>query len=181
MSADRTFKWDSGVPGFGRQIMANGHESFVFQYRSGTTSRRMKLDGGWFRYEAAKIGKPAPEITGTAKAVAKREAMAVRGAVAQGRDPLAEMRKAAQAEANTLRAVAESYLAQDGSRLRSKGERRRIFERYVYPKLGGRQVDAVRRSEVAKLLARVAVNSGPVQADQVPVGRSMTCGERRER
>ena len=57
MAADRNFTWDASLPGFGLQRTKAGHESFVFQYRAGSISRRMKLDGGWFRHEAQRTGK----------------------------------------------------------------------------------------------------------------------------
>src|SRR2546425_3702260 len=76
MAADRQFTWDADFPGFGIQTTQTGHKSFVYQYRAGSISRRMKLDGSWFRYEAVRAGKPAPALRGTPRAVAKREAEA---------------------------------------------------------------------------------------------------------
>jgi hypothetical protein len=140
MAADRQFTWDADFPGFGLQTTNAGHKSFIYQYRAGAVSRRMKLDGSWFRYEAERAGKSAPALKGTPRAVAKREAEAVRGAVAQGRDPLAEVRKAKTADKNTFKAVAEDYLARDGSRLRSKDQIRDVLERLVYPQIR-RQAD----------------------------------------
>jgi integrase len=167
MGADRTFTWDKDLPGFGLQVTSTGHRSFVYQYRAGSISRRMKLDGGWFRYEAARANKDAPSIKGTPRAVAKREAEAVRGAIAQGRDPLAEMRKVEAAASNTVKAIAEQYLARDGSRLRSKGDRERLFKNYVYPRIGQKQIEAVTRRDIVKMLDAIETEHGPVQADHV--------------
>lgn len=167
MSADRSFAWDEELPGFGLQTTATGHRSYVFQYRVGGTSRRMKLDGGWFRHEAARVQKTAPELKGTARAIARREAEAVRGAVAQGRDPLAEMRKVAGAASNTLKAIADDYMARDGSRLRSGDQREAVLERLVFPTLGGKQIDAITRRDIVKLLDTIETDNGPVQADHV--------------
>jgi integrase len=167
MSADRKFAWDQDLPGFGLQTTATGHKSYVFQYRVDGISRRMKLDGGWFRYEAAKVGKTAPQLGGTGRAVAKREAEAVRGAVAQGRDPLAEMRKAQGAATNTFKAVADDYMGRDGSRLRSKADRQRLLTNYVLRTLGSKQIDAIGRRDIVKLLDAIETDNGPVQADHV--------------
>lgn len=164
--ADRSFTWDAGLPGFGIQTTATGHKSFVYQYRAGSTSRRMKLDGGWFRYEALRNGKSAPALKGTPRAVAKREAEAVRGAIAQGRDPLAEMRKAKTADKTTFKAVAEQYLAKDGSRLRSKDEIKAVLERHAYPRIGAKAIDALKRSEIVRMLDKVEEGAGPVAADR---------------
>jgi integrase len=165
MATDRQFKWDPDFSGFGLQTTSTGHQSFVYQYRSGGISRRMKLDGGWFRHEAARAGKDAPALKGTARAVAKREAEAVRGAVAQGRDPLAEMKKARAADTNTFKAVAENYLAQDGSRLRSKDQIKAVIERHVFPRIGSKPIDEIRRSQIVAMLDKVERDAGPVAAD----------------
>ena len=167
MAADRQFTWDKDIPGFGLQTTSTGHQSYVYQYRTGSISRRMKLDGGWFRFEAQRAGKPAPLLKGTARAVAKREAEAVRGAVAHGRDPLAEMRKGETADKNTFKAIAEQYLARDGSRLRSKDEIKAILERHAYPRIGSKPIDDIRRSLIVSMLDKVETGSGPVAADHV--------------
>ncbi len=166
MAADRKFTWDADLPGFGLQTTSAGHKSYVYQYRAGTISRRMKLDGSWFRYEAARAGKVAPALKGTPRAVAKREAEAVRGAVAQGRDPLAEVRKVRTADKNTFKAVAEDYLARDGGRLRSKDQIQDVLERLVYPQIGSKPIDAIKRSRVTKLLDKIETENGPVAADR---------------
>jgi hypothetical protein len=54
-----------------------------------------------------------------------------------------------------------------GVMLRSIGERRRILAKYLYPKLGARQIDSIKRSEIVRLLDRIEDNHGPVMADHV--------------
>jgi integrase len=165
MAADRQFKWDPDFPGFGLQTTSTGHRSHVYQYRAGSISRRMKLSGEWFRYEAERTGKLAPAVKGTPRTVAKREAEAVRGAVAQGRDPLAEMRKAKAADSNTFKVIAETYL--DGSHLRSKDQIEAVLKRHVFPRIGNKPIDDIRRSQIVSMLDRVATDAGPVAADNV--------------
>ena len=99
--ARRTTYWDTGMPGFGLMVTANSHRSYVVQYRAVGRSRRMHLKAGL-----------------TLRA-ARTEAKAILGAVARGRDPLGERRKAERAESNTLNAIVEEYLTREGSRLRS--------------------------------------------------------------
>ena len=42
---DRSIFWDVKLSGFGLQVTAAGHKSYVVQYRSGGRSKRMKVDG----------------------------------------------------------------------------------------------------------------------------------------
>ena len=64
----RTTYWDAGMPGFGLMVTANGHRSYVVQYRAAGRSRRMHLKQGL-----------------TLRA-ARKEAKAILGAVAKGGD-----------------------------------------------------------------------------------------------
>jgi integrase len=143
---DRVFYWDAGQAGFGLMVTAGGHKAYVVQYRAGKLSRRMHLKSGLSLTEA------------------RKEAKAILGSVAKGGDPLGEKKKAAGASSNTLRAVAESFLQREGAKLRSANERRRDFERLVYPKLGSMQIDAIRRSDVVKLLDGIEDDNGPRMA-----------------
>jgi integrase len=84
--------------------------------------------------------------------------------VAQGRDPAAERRKAEAATENTLRSVAENYLARKCSKMRTLEARRATLERLVYPTLGARQIDSIKRSEIVVLLDKIEDDSGPRMA-----------------
>ena len=173
--AERTIWWDKGMEGFGLQVTASGAQSFVFQYRMGDVSRRMKLDGKFLRLEAEREAKngagtkheqdreTAPSPIDNAKA----EAIAVKNAINTGRDPLAECRKKAAAASSTLQAIAEDYMKREGKKLRSSNERERILKKYVYPKLGSRQIDDIRRKNVTDLLDGIEDTGGPVMADHV--------------
>ena len=44
--AKRTTYWDAGMPGFGLMVTANGHRSYVVQYRAAGRSKRMHLKTG---------------------------------------------------------------------------------------------------------------------------------------
>jgi integrase len=72
---------------------------------------------------------------------------------------------------NTLRAVAETHLRFEETkpadkRLRTIDQRRRVFERLIFPVLGGRPIAEIRRSEIVKLLDNVATTRGGRMADE---------------
>jgi integrase len=151
--ADRTIYWDTEVKGFGLAVTGSGHRSYVVQYRVGKVSRRMTLDGVLPLVEA------------------RKQARALLGEVARGRDPMAEKRAAAALTEDTFEAVAESYLAreekkEDGKRLRTLGQRRRTLERLVYPALGKRPIGAIAKSEIVKLIDRIEDENGATMADR---------------
>jgi integrase len=95
---------------------------------------------------------------------ARKQARGVIGAVAKDRDPLAERRMAERSAENTLRSVVENYLAREGRKLRTTDDRRATFERLVYPRLGARQIDEIRRSEINSLLDQIEDQNGPRMA-----------------
>jgi integrase len=96
---------------------------------------------------------------------ARKQARGVIGAVAKDRDPLAERRKEDAEASNTLKSIAEEYLAREAGRLRSIDQRRACLERLIYPRFGSRQIDGIRRSEIVKLLDKIEDENGPAAAD----------------
>jgi integrase len=145
---DRSFYWDESLPQFGLQVTDTGARSFVCQYRQGRQSRRMKISAALRLSEA------------------RKEAHAILGKVAKGGDPLAERRQKEAAATNTLQSVCESYFAREGKKLRTVGERQTQLKRLVYPRLGSRQIDDVKRSDLVRLLDKVEDENGPVMADR---------------
>jgi integrase len=145
--AGRTYVWDVGLAGFGAMITSNGARSYVVQYRAGRHTRRMTLDGR-MRLEDA-----------------RKEARAILGEVARGIDPLAARRAASAAARNTFAAVAGEYVRQH-QHLRSIEVLERMLNRLVYPEIGNKPIEEIRRLDVARLLDRVVDSSGPVQADR---------------
>jgi integrase len=118
----------------------------VVQYRSSGISKRMTLSGKLALKEA------------------RREARAHLGKVAKGGDPLTERRRKAAEATNSLRAVAEEYIVREAKNLRTIEQRRDILDRLVHPKLGPRQIDTIKRSEIVRLLDRIEDSNGPVMA-----------------
>jgi integrase len=146
--ADRTIFWDTKTTGFGLQVTAAGHKSFVVQYRARGRSRRMAIDGVLNLEDA------------------RKRARALLGEVAHDRDPLEERRAKVARERDTFRAVAESYFDREGKKLRSGDHRRHALARLVYPIMGSRPIADIRRSDIVRLLDKIEDNSGPVMADR---------------
>lgn len=146
-----SFFWDTALPGFGLKVSANGHRSFVVQYRAKGTSRRLTI-------KAAPAG-------GLSLDKARREARAILGAVARGGDPVADKRRAEREQRDTLRAVVEEYIVREGAKLRSGERRADTLRRLILPVLGSRPIDDIKRSEIVRVLDKIADENGPTAAD----------------
>jgi integrase len=142
----------SKVPrGFGVRVTAAGARSFVLNYRAAHRERRFTI-GQWPDWNVLR---------------AVREARSLRQRVDKGEDPLADRRKAAAVATGTLKAICEEYLKREGAGLRTASQRERTLERLVYPSLGGRAIDSIKRTEIIQLLDKVQDGSGARMADDV--------------
>jgi hypothetical protein len=83
-------------------------------------------------------------------ASARREATLVRAAIAQGRDPLEEVRAARQSGENTLQAVIEICLRQGGCETQTPLSSARLFERYVLG-VPGKHLPAETTARIARI------------------------------
>jgi hypothetical protein len=141
--------WDTEQRGFGLLVLPSGEKRYVIQYRAQRRSRRLTFRPGLTLTEA------------------RKEAKAKLGEVAKGGDPMAERRRQASAATNTLKAVAEEYFKREGHKLRSIDVRKAAFERLIYPALGTRQVDTIKRSEIIRFLDELEDERGPHMAQAV--------------
>ncbi len=146
--AERSLYWDVSMSGFGLLVTAAGHRSYVVQFRMHGRSRRMTIDGV--------LGLVA----------ARKQARALLGEVAHGRDPLAARRAKRALAEDTFQSIAESYFAREGKNLRTAGDRQRALKRLVYPHIGALPITAILRSDITRLLDRIEDKSGPVMADR---------------
>jgi integrase len=94
--------------------------------------------------------------------------------LAQGRDPGAKKREAKEAQRqaalaveDTFYSVSEKFLQLEGPKLRSVERRRKELARLIYPKIGARSVNDLKRSEIVRLLDEIEQSSGPAMAQAV--------------
>ncbi|HEY2247278.1 MAG TPA: integrase arm-type DNA-binding domain-containing protein, partial [Bradyrhizobium sp.] len=155
---------DPGCPGLFLQVHPSGAKSWAYRYRFGGKSKKLTVGGAYTDsgIEVIKIGD------------ARDIADAARVSVAKMIDPAAvkkeQQRKKvieeAGAASTTLRAIAEGFLEQN-RHLRSAMHRRKVFERLIFPKIGDKQIESIRRSEIAELLKEIGRTRGMVMADYV--------------
>jgi integrase len=154
---------DPGCAGLYLQVHPSGAKSWSYRFRFAGKSRKLTI-GAAFTDKGAEVIKiaDARDVADEARVlVAKRiDPTAVKK---QQRD---EAAKEAAAASNTLKARAEEWLDRN-KHLRSAGHRKKVFERLIYPKLGDRQIESIKRSEVAELLREIAKDRGAVMADYV--------------
>jgi integrase len=144
--AGRGEYFDERVQGLALRV-APTVKSWCFHYTTGGTRKRLTLG----TYPATSLSK------------ARALATEARGLLEDGKDPSA----AKAAPENSVKAICEEYVAREGSRLRTMQQRSRAFNRLVYPKLGSTQIDAIRRTDIVRLLDKIEDENGPVMADKV--------------
>jgi integrase len=145
-AASSQIYWDEEQRGFGLLVLPSGEKRYVIQYRAGGRSRRLTF-------------KPGLSLT-----EARKEAKVKLGEVAKGGDPLADRRRQEGEATNTLKAITEEYLKREGEKLRSADQRRVVFERLIFPVLGARQIDEIKRSDIVRLLDKIEDDNGPHMA-----------------
>jgi len=134
-------------------LQPSGRRGFCVRYRFNGVPKKLTLPNGITLAQARKLAADAMFE------------------VARNNDP-AETKKITQAKAaaaakDTLQAISIEYWKRDGNKLRTAGVRAGLLERLVYPTLGDRQIDSIKRSEIIRLLDKIEDENGPRQADIV--------------
>jgi integrase len=147
---DREVLWDSDLAGFGVVAFPSGSKSYVVQYRQNGRSRRVNL---------GKHGRLTPDE-------ARSEAKKLLGAVEGGADPIAQKRAARAGM--SLNELAELYLTrhvEPKKKIRTTAEYRRLLKQHVLPRLGGKRLQDVKRSDVISLHLEISKQT-PVTANR---------------
>ncbi len=143
--------WDASCRGFGLRALESGRRTWIYQYRDEhRRTRRIALG----------------DVSTVSLDAARRAARQHAASVTRGSNPSVE-RKGKKSAPSVLKVV-ESYLrhAKTNQRARSYEETERHLLRHAVS-LHHERVEAVRRSDVARLLDAVSKNSGRFAANRL--------------
>jgi integrase len=152
----------------------SGAKSFVVRYRLNGKPQKLTL-GRWLPPEDRKKATTDPQVGDPISlASARKLAADTMLHVSRGRDPVAARREDKQAKrqavADTFEAIGIEYLKRecgmklnaegnptfDRSKKRSGHEQHRMLKRQVFPTLGGKPITEIKRSDIIRLLDRLA-------------------------
>jgi integrase len=145
--AAQTDYFDETVSGLALRVAGSGRKTWTYHFTSPRDAKRARLTIGTY---------PA-----TSLAAARAQALEARSNVEEGQDPRLIGRD------STLRGVCAEHLQREGARLRSVDQRRKVFERLIFPTLGDRPVGEIKRSDVVRLLDKIEDANGPRAAHVV--------------
>ncbi|HEX4236992.1 MAG TPA: Arm DNA-binding domain-containing protein, partial [Xanthobacteraceae bacterium] len=128
---------DPGARGLYLIVQPSGHKGFAVRYRYAGKPCKLTLKSG------------------ISLAAARKEAADALYEVEKGRDPSEVKRVAKGAQRDTFRAIAEAYMRQQGSKLRTAKWIEQTLTRLVYGALGDRPIADIRRSEIVRLLDKI--------------------------
>jgi integrase len=130
-------------------LQPSGRRRFAVRYRINGKPKKLTLKSG------------------LSLADARRLAVNAMYEIEKGDDPRETKKSEAAKTANTLQAVCERYLKREGGKLRSFSDRESALRRLVFPVLGDRQIDTIKRTEISHLLDGIEDRNGSRAADLV--------------
>jgi integrase len=140
---------DGGQRGLYLIVQPSGVKSFAVRYRFNGIARKLTLKSGLSLADARKAAADAMY------------------AIEKGTDPREAKIEARAKTANTLQYVCERYLKREGDKLRSIRDRESALRRLVFPVLGHRQIDLIKRTEISQMLDAIEDRNGSRAADLV--------------
>ena len=150
---DNKVYYDSGQPGFGARVTANGHRSFVLNYTTRGTGRERRYTIGAF---------PNWSTVG-----ARTEAQRLRRLIDSGGDPLGRIED--ERSAPTMADLIERFTEEHFSRLRPSTARkyRELIGKHVRPYFGPHtKVADVAFAEVDRLHRKITAAGSPYAANR---------------
>jgi Site-specific recombinase XerD len=146
--------WDRELPGFGIRVQPSGRKTYVVRYRTrrGMTHQR--------KMTIARCCDLTPDK-------AREQARKVFAAVADGRDPVGDMRQAA-ADAKTMQDLKVHYMrlhAKPFKKPRSIELDEKNWRLHVLPAIGNKQVREVTKTDILSIHG--SLSSHPATANQV--------------
>lgn len=145
-------------------IQPSGAKSWAYRYRVGGKSRKLTLG-------TLLIGKADKDAEGDLPALsvseARQRASAAAVKVQRGGDPIVEKKLKTARTSNTVDAMLDAFVADHVSGLRSGDQVVRGLNVYVRPRIGGKSIYDLQRSDITSMLNEVKEEHGPVMADRV--------------
>jgi integrase len=139
----QTDYYDEGCPGLALRVSGRS-KTWTFFFTFGDRRVRMTLG----TYPAVSLAKAHTRVS------------EARAELAERRDP-----RRVFAKPDTLRAICEEWLAREAAGLRTGEARKATLVNHVYPALGDRPIEDIRRNEIARMLDAIQDTAGPSAAD----------------
>jgi integrase len=148
---------DSGLIGFTARKLPSGNVTYGYRYRTDGKQRWVGL------------GVHGLDLTPDQ---ARKKALKVAAQVKEGDAPVSSAKaahKRRQVAGYTVNDLLDDFIKRHvlENKLRSASEIKRVFDRYVRPKLGAKAVHDLKRLDVIHVLDAVADAGAPVMADRV--------------
>ncbi|MGB8841630.1 MAG: Arm DNA-binding domain-containing protein, partial [Aliidongia sp.] len=155
--------WDTDMPGFGVKVTPKAGRIYVLQYRHLGRVKRFT------------IGRHGVDCTADE---ARREAVRLRGLVADGQDPAVD-RAIRRKAITTMRELGERYMAEYAEQHKKPSgiaQDRRNLDNHVFPLLGTVPLAAVTKQDVARAMREIAMGATAKDEKTKKQGRRLVRG-----